>query len=182
MGCACSVWATLGLPPLMACVLFRSTLCRLQVAWQGNYLKRALGCVHFPRLSHSGSGSQVLHKGTDSVGPAFCALPRSEQLRQTDAWWAESPRRVVCLITSSVPAAQFPECTARPPSKVCHVSPLGSWSLTAILLADVNLPGSQEDLVSNWESAHSLVEDAFSGAQIASCLPALAVTHLPLCL
>ena len=32
-------------------------------------------------LSHSGSGSRVLHKGTDSVGPAFCVLPRSEQLR-----------------------------------------------------------------------------------------------------
>ena len=44
---------------------------------------------------------------------------------------------------------------------------------------DVNLPGSQEDLVSNWESAHSLVEDALSGAQIASCLPALAVARLP---
>ena len=38
-------------------------------------------CVHFPVLSHSGSGSQVPHKGTDSVGPAFCAFPRSKQLR-----------------------------------------------------------------------------------------------------
>ena len=35
----------------------------------------ALGCVQFPGLSLSGSGSRVLHKGTDSVGPAFCALP-----------------------------------------------------------------------------------------------------------
>ena len=50
------------------------------------------------------------------------------------------------------------------------------------LLADVNRPGSQEDLVSNWEPAHSLVEDAISGAEIAPCLPALAVAHLPLCL
>ena len=41
----------------------------------------ALGCMHHPGLSHSCSGSQVLHKGTDLVGPAFCALPRSEQLR-----------------------------------------------------------------------------------------------------
>ena len=32
-------------------------------------------------LSHSGSGSRVLHKGTDLVGPVFCACPRSEQLR-----------------------------------------------------------------------------------------------------
>ena len=53
-----------------------------------------------------------------------------------------------------------------------------------ILLADVNRPGSQEDLVSNWEPAHSLVEDAISGAEIVIvlCLLALAVASLPLCL
>ena len=28
------------------------------------------------------------------------------------------------------------------------------------LLADINHPGSQEDIVSNWEPAHSVVEDA----------------------
>ena len=52
------------------------------------------------------------------------------------------------------------------------------------LLVDVNSPGSQEDMVSNWEPVHSLVEDVISGAEIAAapCLPALAVTHLPLCL
>ena len=81
LGSARSVWATLGLPPLMACVLSQSTLLGLQVALQGNCLKQALGCVHFPGLSLSGAGSWVLHKGTDLTGPAFCALPRSEQLR-----------------------------------------------------------------------------------------------------
>ena len=86
VGSAPSVWATLGLPPLTACVLSRSTLLKLQVALQGNCLKRAQGCMHFPGLSCSGSGSRVLHKGTDSDGPAFCALPRSEQLRQPGAW------------------------------------------------------------------------------------------------
>ena len=50
-----------------------------------NCLKWALGCMHFPGLSHSGSGSQVLHKGTNLVGPVFCALPRSEQFRQPGA-------------------------------------------------------------------------------------------------
>ena len=50
------------------------------------------------------------------------------------------------------------------------------------LLAVVNHPGSQEDFVSNWKPAHSLVEDAVSGAEIAPCLSALAVTRLPLCL
>ena len=50
------------------------------------------------------------------------------------------------------------------------------------LLADVNCLGSQGDVVSNWEPTHSLVEDAISGAEISPCLPALAVTRLPLCL
>ena len=81
VGSVCSVWATLGLPPFTACVLSQSILLRLQVALQGNSLKRALGFVHFPGLRLSGSGSQVLYKGTGSVGPAFCALPRSKQLR-----------------------------------------------------------------------------------------------------
>ena len=55
---------------------------RLQAAMQGNCLKWALVCMHFSGLSCSGSGSWVLHKVTDSVGLALCALPRSEQLRQ----------------------------------------------------------------------------------------------------
>ena len=80
-GECCSVSATLGLPPFTACVLSQSTLLRLQAALQGNCLKPARGCMHFPDLSHSGSGSRVLNKGTDSVGPVFCALPRSEQFR-----------------------------------------------------------------------------------------------------
>ena len=92
VGIAGSVWATLGLSPLTACVLSQSTLLRLQGALQGNRLRRALGCVHFPGLSHSGSGSRVLHKGTDSVGPAFCALPRSEQLRRPGAQRVHSPQ------------------------------------------------------------------------------------------
>ena len=69
------------LPPLTVCVFSQSTLLGLQVVLQGNCLKWALGCVHFPGLSCSGLVSQVLYKGTDSVGPEFCALPRSEQLR-----------------------------------------------------------------------------------------------------
>ena len=39
-------------------------------------------------------------------------------------------------------------------------------------------------MASNWDPAHSLVEDFVSGAEIlaAPCLPAMAVTHLPICL
>ena len=91
-GSARSVWATLSLPPLMACVLFLSTLPRLQVALQGTCLKWALGCMHFPGLRCSGSGSRVLHKVTDLVGSAFCALPRSEQLRRPGVWRVHTPQ------------------------------------------------------------------------------------------
>ena len=65
---------------------------------------------------------------------------------------------------------------------MCHVSPLGSCSLAMTLLADVSCPGAKEDFVSNWRPAHSLVEDAISGAYIAPLPLALAVAHLPLCL
>ena len=47
----------------------------------GNNLRLALGCMHLPGPSCSGSGTQVVLRGADSVGAAFCALPRSEQLR-----------------------------------------------------------------------------------------------------
>ena len=70
-----------GFAPAHGVCASRSTLLRLHVALQGNCPKWAPSFMHFPGLSCSGSGSQVLHKGTDLVGLAFCALPRSEQLR-----------------------------------------------------------------------------------------------------
>ena len=128
VGSAHSVWATLGLPLLMACVLSWSTLLRLHVPLQANYLKRSLGCAHFPGLRHAGSGSRVLHKGTDSVGPAFCALPRFEQLRRPGAWRVHSPSLAVHLITSPIPAARFPGCTGD--SAVSGVPCVSSGGLT----------------------------------------------------
>ena len=47
----------------------------------GNHPRPALGCMHLPGLSCSGSRAGVVLRGTDLVGLAFCALPRSEQLR-----------------------------------------------------------------------------------------------------
>ena len=91
VGSAGSVWATLALPPLMARVLSRSALLRLTGALQGDRLKRALGCVRCPGPSRWGSGSRVLQEGTRSVGPAFCALPKSEQLRRPCAWECTLP-------------------------------------------------------------------------------------------
>ena len=126
VGSARNVWATLGLPPLTACVLSWSTLFRLQVALQGNCLKQALGCVHFPGLIHSGSGSGVLHKGIDLVGPRFVPFPGPSSSGDQVLGEHTLPRWVMHLIISLVPAAGFPGCTARMLSQMCHVSPLGS--------------------------------------------------------
>ena len=48
----------------------------------------------------------------------------------------------------------------------CAVCLFWRTDLAATLLVDVNHPGSQEDLVSNWEPARSLVEDAVSEAEM----------------
>ena len=114
VGSACSVWTTLGLPQLTVRVLSQCTLLRLQVALWGYCPRRALPFVHFPGLSHSGSSSQVLHKGTDSVGCALCALPKSEQLRLPGAWQAHSSRWAVYL--SHLPSLSHSV------SQVCHES------------------------------------------------------------
>ena len=166
MGSASSVWATLGLPLLMACMLSQSTLLRFQVTLQGNCLKQALGCLHFPGLSRSGSGSWLLHKGADLVGPAFCACPRSEQLRGPGAWRAQSP--------------PVGDCVLSPPSS----QPLGFLGVhTTHLLrcaeclfwgADLKLQSSRQmSTVQNpkksWlakKPACSLVDDASLGPQL----------------
>ena len=41
----------------------------------GKLSKWALGCLHFPGLHHSGSGSRVLHKDTDSFEPESVPFP-----------------------------------------------------------------------------------------------------------
>ena len=129
----------------------------------GEVSKAALGCVHFPGLSRSGSGSRALPKGADLVGPGLCALPRSEQHRRPGAWEARSPE---------VAGASY---HLRRPSRWsgwqrAPVSLLASWSLAATLPKDVNRPESQEVLVSNQKPAHSLVGNAFSWAEFASFL------------
>ena len=84
--CVCGVLIVLG--PQLVCphsrrhVLSGSTLLRLQVALQGYSPMCVLCFMHFPDLSCSGSGSQILHKDTDSVECVFSALPRFKQLRR----------------------------------------------------------------------------------------------------
>jgi len=129
-GNAHNVWATLGLLLLMACVLSQSTLLRLQVALQ-------------VELSEVGSGLHVLLR-SKLLRFSFSGIPQRHRLSwacvlcpfQARAAQATrclasalSPRGAVHLITSLIPAAWFPGCTAGVLSQVGCVSPLRSCSL-----------------------------------------------------
>ena len=149
VGSARSVWTTLGLPQLTAPVLSQSTLLRLQVALKGNCPKWALRCMHFPGLSCLGSGSRVLHKGTDLVGPAFCAL---SLVRETQA--------IGCLVSSHSQAGGASDRLPCPSCSVFWVYNRRAFSGVPCVSSgelisgcdcpgNVNRPQSQELLVSN---------------------------------
>ena len=105
----CSQWLShTGFSPAHSVCAFPVYTAQASGCSQGNCLKWALGCVHFPGLSRSGSGSQIFHEGTDLVWPAFCVLPRSEQLRRPGAWLAQSPQVVSVSYHLPVPAILFP--------------------------------------------------------------------------
>ena len=119
------------------------------------------------------------------VGPGLSALPRSKPLRfkfsgmpqrhrlgwvcilypsqvraaqVTRCWRAHSPRWTVRLITSPVPAVWFPRGPARALSQPCV-----SWAADLRLRPSWQMSTIQDprkNVVSNWEPAHSLVEDA----------------------
>ena len=103
----------------------------------GTHLWPALGCLHLPGLSRSGSDTRVVLRGTDSdsVGPVFCALPRSEQLRQErQAYTCLSMMRCLAsavAVTYHLPATGLSGYTTGTPSQ-----------------ADVDCPEPQEVLVS----------------------------------
>ena len=135
-----------------------------------NCLMRALVYVHFPGLSRSGSGSQVLHKGADLAGPAFCTRPRPKQLRWPGAWPTYSPPVGGC----SWPPHPFQLPGFLGVQRACLlkcVSILGSWSLAATLPENVDRPESQEVLVSR-EVCLQFCIGCLSGAECS--LPALA--------
>ena len=112
-----SVWITLGLSQVTVACAFLVYTAQAPGCSAGHCPKWALHFVQFSGLNCSGSGSQVFHKGTDSIGHAFCALPRSEQLRQPGAWQAHCPRCAMHLNHLPVPA-WFPRCSMRAQSHV----------------------------------------------------------------
>ena len=125
------------------------------------YRESALSCMHFPGLSHSGSGFRVFHKGPDSVGPAFCAFPVRVAQATRSFTNALSPGAVF-IFPSTVPASVTGHA-----SQVCLVSLLGScfWLRTSQLMSTIQ--NLRKSLVGNWKPVCSLVGDAVSGAEFA---------------
>ena len=74
VGGARSVGATLGLPRSQR-VCFPVCTTQAPGCSAGNCLRRALGSVHFPGLSRSGSGSRALHKPQTRLGLRFVLFP-----------------------------------------------------------------------------------------------------------
>ena len=110
VGSTCSVAATLGLPPLKACVLSPYTLLRLQVALQGGGPElRALLRPKPVRFQFLGT-PQKHRLGWACV---LC-LPRPEQLRKPGARRAHSPW-VSCTLSPPRPSFSFCTCQSSAP-------------------------------------------------------------------
>ena len=108
LACARSISSTLGLP------LLARTPLRLYVAPLGNRLKPALGFMHLPSLSRSGS---VLKKPSEVqvwLGLCFVPFPGPSS---SGVWRARS------LQLMAFPSAQFSGCTTGVPSQVDYDCP-----------------------------------------------------------
>ena len=178
VGSAHSEWTTLSLSQSKAAYNFQGPNCSgSSVLCKGTVPIRP--CDFALMMSKSLRFSCTPQGHRTQVGCVFCSLPRSKPLRWLGAWRVHSPRWAMHLM--QLPA-WFYGCAMREQFQVCHASPFGSWSQAVTFLADVNHPGYQEYIISNQQSAHNLVGDVVSVAKIvaASCLMALALTHLPL--
>ena len=92
----------------------------------GNSLRQALGCMHFPGLSYSGSGSRYSTKAQTWLGLCFVPFPDLSSSGDRVLGKRSRPQLKACLIASSISAAQFSGCTTDAPSQVQCVSLLGS--------------------------------------------------------
>ena len=90
LGSTHSVPATLGLPPLTACVLPLSTLLSSWLL----YRERALSCMHLPGPSCSGSGFRVLHKMQTWLGLHFVPSPAQAAQATTGAPYVSSGKLI----------------------------------------------------------------------------------------
>ena len=128
-----------------------------------NCLRWALGCVHFPGLSRSGSGSRVLHQGANSVGPAICALPRSEQLRWPSAWRLQLPPGGRCILPP-------------PPSQPLSFLNVQGAHLLRCAVCLLPWPSQRMSIVQNPKNSWLAMEPVFSLVEDASLEPQLSLS------
>ena len=122
--------------------------------------ERALRCVDFPGLSRSDSGFRVLHKSTDSVGPAFCAVPVRAAQASRSLTGALSPG-AVRLLPSAVPAL----VSARVRCALCLFLEAGLKLRPSRRMSTIQ--NLRKSLVRNWRPVCSVVGDAVFGAEFA---------------
>ena len=113
--------------------------------------------MHFPGLSCSGSGSRVLHRGADLVGPAFCPLPGPSS--SSDQMLGEH------TLPGVGASYHLPGLSVHLRCPMCLLWGADLWLRPSWWMSIVQDPGKTS--VSNWELARSFVEDAVSGAEIA---------------
>ena len=158
-------------------------MCGEHLQWMGHtWVATAQGIMHSLIPSHS--GSRVLHKGTFPGGPCVSC---TSQVQATQVPGYKARAQFQVGLASHAPPRSKPlgfPLALWGQSQVGPASSQRSWSQVVTLQADMNSPGSQIDMVSDWQPAHSLAGGAVSRAEIAMapCLPPLAVTHLSLCL
>ena len=76
LACARSASATLGLTPVHSACSLPAHAAQALGCSTGNHPRPALGCLHFPGPSCSGSGTRVVLRGTDSrLGLRFVPFP-----------------------------------------------------------------------------------------------------------
>ena len=117
--------------------------------------------MHFPGLS----AAQALDYPAKPQSPVGCVLcPSQVQDAQVTRYLART--QVGCV--SYAPPQSWLLCflDASQGHSPSSVGLLWGAYQAVTLLVDVNCPGSQEDVVSNWQPAHRLVENAVSGAKI----------------
>ena len=124
LACAHSTSATLGLPPVHGMCSLPDHAAQALGCSSGNHPWPALGCLHFPGPSRSGSGTRVVLRGANS--------------------------RACILCPSQIRAAQVMRCLARAIAVTYRLptARLSRRATSAPSQGDVDRPDPQEVLVS----------------------------------
>ena len=159
VGSACSVSATLGLPPLTACVFSQSTMLRLQVAqWGADPGLRAL-----PRskpLRFRFSGTPQRHR----LGWA-CVLCRSGLSSSGDQVRGEHTLLRCCASYHLLGPSSWVSGHAHLWCAMCLFQGADLWLQPSRRMSAIQ--NLRKSLVRNWKPVRSLVGDTLSGAEIA---------------